>query len=132
MLEAHRIYFGLKHRRALGRPGNEHLLACWLFFEAAHLPTWKLPTRNHSFNDRVSVDGAYPEPWEDSQNGSTQQGSIMYTVGVLESRIGGSIFWILPGPWLDKAFVNCATFSLATSKTGNSTLIARSSTPRAF
>ena len=26
-------------------------------------------------------------------------GSVIYTVGVLESRIGGSAFWILPGLW---------------------------------
>ena len=28
------------------------------------------------------------------------QGSVIYTIGVLESRIGGSTFWILPGVWV--------------------------------
>ena len=34
---------------------------------------------------------SHPEPWEDPKNGSTQKGSRIYTIGVLESRIGGSI-----------------------------------------
>ena len=28
-----------------------------------------------------------------------QVGSVIYSVGVLEPRIGGSTFWILPGVW---------------------------------
>ena len=28
------------------------------------------------------------------------EGPIVYTIGALESRIGGSTFWILPGVWV--------------------------------
>ena len=33
------------------------------------------------------------------QSANPSCGSIIYTRGVLESRIGGSTFWILPGVW---------------------------------
>ena len=44
----------------------------------------------------------YPDPWADpkSRSPSRPQGSILYTIGVLEPRIGGSTFWILPGVWV--------------------------------
>ena len=39
-----------------------------------------------------------PDPWADPTCRSTL-GFIIYTTGVLESRIGASTFWILPGVW---------------------------------
>ena len=36
------------------------------------------------------------------QKVDSPQGSVIYTIGVLESRIGGSTFWILPKVWESK------------------------------
>ena len=44
-------------------------------------------------------------------------GSVIYTIGVLESRIGGSVFWILPGLWeaecRPSSPMTCRAFPLA-------------------
>ena len=39
----------------------------------------------------LKVRWSFPKPWEDPTNGSTQKCSAIYTIGVLESRIRGSI-----------------------------------------
>ena len=41
----------------------------------------------------------YPDPWADPKSRSTL-GFQNLPIGVLDSRIGGSTFWILPGVWV--------------------------------
>ena len=50
---------------------------------------------NHS--TRTRVDMAFTQTPGRIQRVDPPKGSVIYTVRVLESRIGGSTFWILPG-----------------------------------
>ena len=43
--------------------------------------------------------GSRPQSPGKIQDMHPPSGSIIYSMGVLESRIGGSVFWILPGLW---------------------------------
>ena len=43
----------------------------------------------------------YPDPGR-IQKVDPLKGSEIYTIRVLESRIGGSAFWILPGVWVEE------------------------------
>ena len=44
--------------------------------------------------------GGLPRNLGQIQNVDPPWGSVTYTTGILESRIAGSIFWILPGVWV--------------------------------
>ena len=51
--------------------------------------------QSHRFDDK-ELELLLPRALGGSKHGSTQKGFIIYAIGVLESRIGGSAFWILP------------------------------------
>ena len=50
-----------------------------------------------------------PRPPGRIQKVDPPSGSIIYTIGVLEPRIGGSTFWILPGVWEPDALPWCTS-----------------------
>ena len=41
----------------------------------------------------------FPDPWADPKKVDPPKGSIIYTMGILDCRIEGSLFWILPTVW---------------------------------
>ena len=52
--------------------------------------------RHLAGNPEVASD---PDPWVGIQKVDPPSGSIISTITVLESRIGGAAFWILPEAW---------------------------------
>ena len=48
----------------------------------------------------VATKHTLPDPWADPESRSTLGFCKLYTIGVLESRIGGYTFRILPGVWV--------------------------------